>query len=119
MTQRAGFTLIELLVALGVFSLAALALLNLSTAGIGAAARTEERALAGIVAQNLAVEAAVQPFNAIGGDGAGEIELAGRTWTWTRRVEATADPDLARVLIVVRAEGSDWLAAERILFRER
>ena len=43
MRRRAAFTLIELLVALAVFSLAALALLNLSGENTRSAARVETR----------------------------------------------------------------------------
>ena len=43
--DREGFTLIELLVALAVFSLAALALLNLSGENTRSAARVEARTL--------------------------------------------------------------------------
>ena len=51
-----GFTLIEMLVALAVFSLAALALLRLGGASATNAARLQDRALAQIVARNLAAE---------------------------------------------------------------
>ena len=58
---RQGFSLVELLVALAVFSLAAMALLNLSGENTRSAARVEDRTLGGVVAENLAVEAAVTP----------------------------------------------------------
>ena len=61
MTERSGFTLIEMLVALAVFSLAAMALLNLSGENTRTAARVETRTLGGVVAENLAVEAATLP----------------------------------------------------------
>jgi general secretion pathway protein I len=61
-----GFTLIELLVALAVFSLAALALLNLSGENTRSAARVEARTLGGIVAENRAVEAVIAPAIAEG-----------------------------------------------------
>ena len=50
MADRRGFTLIELLVALAVFSLAALALLNLSAENTRSASRVETRTLGGVVA---------------------------------------------------------------------
>ena len=43
MTERPGFSLIEMVVALGVFSLAALALLNLMGEGVRSAVRAETR----------------------------------------------------------------------------
>ncbi len=50
-----GFTLIELLVALAVFSLAALALVNLASENVRSAQGLQTRVLAGIVADNQAV----------------------------------------------------------------
>lgn len=116
MAERAGFTLIELLVALAVFSLAALALLNLTGENTRSAARVETRTLGGIVAENLAVEAMIAP-SVSEGTASGRTPLAGRDWRWTRTVTATAEPDLLRIDIRVRdAEGQ---AAERTLFRSR
>lgn len=116
MTERGGFTLVELLVALAVFSLAALALLNLSGESTRSAARVETRTLGGVVAENLAVEAATAPALAEG-TVSGAVDLAGRPWRWTRTVAATDDPDLIRIHITVN--DSEGQAAQRTLFRSR
>ena len=114
--NKEGFTLIELLVALAVFSLAALALLNLSAENTRSAARVETRTLGGIVAENLAVETMIAPAVSEGTT-TGRTPLAGRPWTWTRTVVPTEDPDLLRIHITVNdAEGQ---AAERTIFRSR
>lgn len=116
MTDRAGFTLIEMLVALAVFGLAAMALLNLSGENTRSAARVETRTLGGVVAENLAVEAAT--LSSIGeGTAAGQVELAGRRWRWTRAVSATDVGGMLR--IEVRVSDAEGQAAERILFRSR
>ena len=116
MAERKGFTLIELLVALAVFSLAALALLNLSGENTRSAARVETRTLGGIVAENLAVEAMIAPA-ITEATTSGQTPLAGRPWTWTRTITPTEDPDLVRIQITVTTpEGQ---AAERTLFRSR
>ena len=114
--KRAGFTLIELLVALAVFSLAALALLNLSGENTRSAARVETRTLGGVVAENLAVEAMIAPLIPEGTT-SGQTPLAGRPWQWTRTVTATDDPDLLRVDI--RVSDAESQAAERTIFRSR
>lgn len=116
MTDRGGFTLIEMLVALAVFGLAAMALLNLSGENTRSAARVETRTLGGVVAENLAVEAATAP--SIGeGTVTGQVELAGRRWRWSRAVSAT---DVAGMLRVhVRVSDTEGQAAERTLFRPR
>ncbi len=116
MAERRGFTLIELLVALAVFSLAALALLNLSGENTRSAARVETRTLGGVVAENLAVEAMIAPSVSEGAT-SGRTPLAGRPWTWTRIVVPTEDPDLLRIHITVN--DPDGQAAERTLFRSR
>lgn len=114
MTERAGFTLIEMLVALAVFGLAAMALLNLSGENTRSAARVETRTLGGVVAENLAVEAATLP---VIGEGTtdGQVELAGRRWRWTRVVSNTGTAGLLR--IDIRVSDAEGQAAERVLFR--
>lgn len=114
MSDRAGFTLIEMLVALAVFSLAAMALLNLSGENTRSAARVESRTLGGVVAENLAVGAAILPMIGEGTE-SGDLELAGRRWRWTRAVSATAVAGMLR--IDVRVSDADGQAAERTLFR--
>ena len=112
MTDRAGFTLIEMLVALAVFGLAAMALLNLTGENTRSAARVETRTLGGVVAENLAVEAAIAP--SLGeGTSAGQVDLAGRRWT--RTVSATDVGGMLRV--DVRVSDAEGQAAERTLFR--
>ena len=112
---RDGFTLIELLVALAVFSLAALALLNLGGENTRSAARAETRTLGGIVVENLAVEAMTAQPALAPGDSDGTEALAGRDWRWTRAVTATDDPDILR--IDIRVSDDEGQAAERVLFR--
>ncbi|AOH36405.1 type II secretion system minor pseudopilin GspI [Luteimonas sp. JM171] len=115
--RRAGFSLLELLVALAVFSLVVLALLNLAGESTRTAVIVEERVLAGIVAGNRAVEAAVEPLDMVAAQGQGEEQLGDRQWRWTRAVSATDDADILRIDIAVYAAGSDRIAAETVLFR--
>lgn len=113
---RGGFTLVEMLVAMAVFSLAALALLNLAGENTRSAARVETRTLGGLVADNVAVEATIAP--SLGeGESSGRVSLAGRAWIWTRTVSGTDDPDIQR--IVIRVSTDEGQAADRTLFRER
>lgn len=116
---EAGFTLIEMLVALAVFSLAVLALLNLSGESTRAAGAIEERAFAGVVAENRAVEAQTARSLDAMGPAEGTEAAGGRTWRWTRRVSDTADPGMVRVDIAVTAEDGRRRAAELTLFRAR
>jgi len=114
MIDRRGFTLIEMLVALAVFSLAALALLNLSGESTRSTARVQDRTLGGIVAENVAAEAMIAQSLPVG-DAAGQARLAGRAWRWTRRVTATDTPGLGR--IEVRVFSDEGQVADRVLFK--
>ncbi|MFC4728782.1 type II secretion system minor pseudopilin GspI [Coralloluteibacterium thermophilus] len=120
MRAERGFTLIEMLVALAVFSLTVLALLNLAGENTRTAHAVEVRALAGIVAENRAVEAVVLDERTLRAARAGEELLAGRAWRWTREVADTADAAILRVEIRVEAaDAAGTVAAERVVFRSR
>ncbi len=112
-----GFSLNEMLVALAVFSLAVLGLLNLAGENTRSAVIIEERVLAGVVADNLAVDAMTEtPAQLVaaaqGSEVAGDIN-----WRWTRTLSETDDADIVRVDIVVRPQHEERIAAELSLFR--
>lgn len=112
----AGFTLIEVLVALAIFSLAALALLRLQGAALGTTARLDERTMADIVAQNMAVELMIAAQPPAYGATAGTTANAGRSWRWTQTVARSPDPRLQR--IEIRVGGPDGgTAATRTVVR--
>jgi len=100
-TSERGFTLLEMLVALAVFSLAALALVRLQAVSLRTTVDLENRAMAGIVAQNLAVEAVTDPVAPARGQAQGVTTNGGRNWRWTRIVAPTDDQRLVRVTIRV------------------
>jgi general secretion pathway protein I len=109
-TSQSGFTLLEVLVALAVFSLAALALLRLQGASLSTVARLDDKLMAAVVAQNVAVETQVmQPAPAFGRS-AGEEENGGRRWRWQREVMRTPDPGLQRIEIEVSGPDGSRLA---------
>ncbi|MDV3253904.1 MAG: type II secretion system minor pseudopilin GspI [Lysobacter sp.] len=115
----AGFSLIELLVAVSVFSLTVLALLNLAGENTRSAMVIEQQVLAGVVADNRAVEAMMatpaQLASAVDG---GEVVLGDRTWRWTRRVAATEVDAMVRIDVAVMPADEDRVAAEATLYRE-
>ena len=115
----AGFSLIELLVAVSVFSLTVLALLNLAGENTRRAVVIEQQVLAGVVADNRAVEAMMatpaQLASAVDG---GEVVLGDRTWRWTRRVAATEVDAMVRIDVAVMPAEEDRVAAEATLYRE-
>lgn len=113
-----GFSLIEMLVALAVFGLTVLALLNLAGENTRTALVIEESVLAGVVADNRAVEALVATPAELRGATTGS-EIAGdRRWRWTRSVTPTENLAIVRVDIVVMPQGEDRIAAEAHVFRD-
>lgn len=112
-----GFSLLELMVALAVFALVALALLNLSGENVRIAVVVEERVMAGVVAENRAVEAMLLPTARLGVPAAGRDAVGGREWRWTRATARTNDPSIMRLDIRVQAAGTDQVIAEAQVFR--
>jgi len=101
-----GFTLIEMLVALAVFSLAALALLRLEGATVRQTADLDEKAVAQLVARNLAVELLTDPAPPPLGRATGELVNGGRRWRWARQVVRTEGEQMVRIDIAVLGTAS-------------
>ena len=115
--RHAGFSLIEMLVALAVFSLAVIALLHLAGQNTRAAAVIEERVLAGVVADNRAVEAMLAGSGELATEETGAETCGDRAWQWTRRVQATDDTGIVRVQVTVSPAGTGGVSAEASVFR--
>lgn len=115
--SHAGFSLLEMLVALAVMALVVLALLNLAGESTRTAVLVEERVLAGIVAENRAVEAATTPLRLLAQAGEGGEHLGDRDWRWTRTLTPTDEGAIVRIDIAVHPADSERIAAEAVLFR--
>ncbi len=100
---EAGFSLIEVVAALGVFGIAAMALMHLTGENIRAVGALEDKTFAGIVADNQLIDAMTAERLPVGLT-SGEVIVAEREWTWTRTVSPTTDPGLLRVEVSVRRE---------------
>lgn len=112
-----GFSLIEMLVALAIFGLAVLGLLNLAGESTRTAVVIEERVMAGVVADNVAVDAMTANARELSASSQGR-EVAGSVeWRWTRTVSATDDPSILRIDIAVMPPDEQRIAAELSLFR--
>jgi general secretion pathway protein I len=96
-----GFTLIEMIVALAIFSLAALALVKLQGATVRNTATVDTKAMAQIVANNIAVEAMTDVGPPTIGKSEGQEANGGQNWRWMRTVAKTADPKIVRIDIAV------------------
>ena len=112
-----GFTLIEVLVALAVFSLAALALLNVAGENTRTAEVVTTRVLAGVVAENQAVALMTDPAPLAAGEAEGSELQGGRLWRWRRKVSATDVAGMMRIDLAVVADGVERPVAELTVFR--
>lgn len=112
-----GFSLIEMLVAMAVFSLVALAVLNLAGENTRSAVVIEERVLAGVVADNRAVEAMLATPAELAAQSAGTESAGDRDWRWTRTVSQTDMDAIVRVDVTVMPTGEDRVVAEASVFR--
>jgi general secretion pathway protein I len=110
-----GFSLIEMMAALAVLAIAGLALVNMTSATTRNAAAVQERALAAIAAENILnreILRGTRPQS-----GSGEYALGGTDYAWELAVSQTGDAGLLRLHLVVRAAGSEQIAAELDTFR--
>ena len=67
-------------------------------------------AQAGIIAENVAVEAFASPNPPDMGFAQGDIDMAGRRWSWRRTVSPTDQPGLVRMDVAVLLEGRETAA---------
>jgi general secretion pathway protein I len=114
---EAGFSLLEVVVAIAVFSLGALAVMNVLGEDARAAEANERRTVAAIVAENRLTEAmAPAQAPAIGVSSGMETSLS-RQWEWQVRIAASPDPRMVRIDVAVREAGQQQLLAELSSFR--
>lgn len=102
-----GFTLIEVLVALAVLAISLAAVINSVSANTGNAAHLRDRTLAHWVAMNKVAEVQASAVFPDTGVTKGEALMGERAWLWTMTVAATADPNVRRLDVAVRARESD------------
>ena len=110
-----GFTLLEMLVALSIIAIAALTLVRLDAYAVRSAGDLDESTIAGIVAQNRAVELWTDPAPPTIGTSASSVTNAGRTWRIEQRVAKTADDSLLRIDLTVRPESGRGQAVLTII----
>lgn len=113
----AGFSLLEVVVAIAVFSLGAMATLNvLGQSGRNAEA-DESRMLAGIVAENRIAEAMAMSRPPPTGATRGAEAALSRNWEWEMRVAPSPEPRILRIDVSVREAGHSQVLAQYSSFR--
>src|SRR5690606_32363294 len=98
---------------------AALTLVRLDAYAVRAAGDLDESSLAGVVAQNRAVEIWTDPAPPTIGASTSRVANGGREWRVDQRVAETAADRLRRLDLGVRAEGVRGRAALTIIRRWR
>jgi general secretion pathway protein I len=113
-------TLVEVLVAFAILGMLAASILMLVGQSAQFIAAAEERAVAGIVADNLMVESLAASAPLERGDSSGEMQLGGRTFSFERVVVEPGVEGVVRIEIRVRAAGGrQVLASATTLNAER
>ncbi|MCD7098947.1 type II secretion system minor pseudopilin GspI [Stenotrophomonas sp. MMGLT7] len=115
MPASTGFSLIELLVALAIFALVVVGLLNLAGESTRTAVHVERSVLAGIVADNLAAEAALAEASALAAPAQGSERLGERDWRWRRETAASGNDGLLRIDIEVTGDDGAVAANATVL----
>jgi general secretion pathway protein I len=110
--KNRGMTLIEVMVALAVFSLAALAAVNVATEHMRSLSYIEQKTLALWVANNHLTQLQLDKKLPKLGDTKGRVEFAGQTWHWRQSGLKTPDPDfrMVRIRILSSADSTSALA---------
>lgn len=95
-----GLTLVETLVALAILSAVALSSYAVLSQATRFMAREQERALAGVIADNILIDALARQAAPDRGVEEGEQELAGRRFLW-RRTVTEAGEDYVNVEVTI------------------
>lgn len=101
LSRQRAFTLLEVLVALAIFATVAAAVLTAAASSVRNAARLEEKALAGWLADNQLVELQLQRPSPGTGRNQREVSYAGRDWQLQEAIDSTSDPAMRRVTLWV------------------
>ena len=115
--QSDGFSLLEVVVAIAVFSLGALAVINVLDEGTRSASADERRAIATIVAENRLAEAMATTRPPSNGVTRGTEAALSRSWEWELRVAPSPEPRILRIDVSVHETGSEQVLAEFSSFR--
>lgn len=102
-----AFTLVEVLVALAIAALALSAVAAAVSQMVDAASSMRERTFAAWIAQNQITELRLSNVQPEVTETSGDVEYAGREWTWVATVSETGVENLFRVDVSISAVDSD------------
>ncbi len=111
-----GFTLIEVIAALMLFSVGIVALISMNTQSVRTVNILEDRFVAGVVADNLLVEAR-RERRLETGEKDGEEQSMGRQFEWQREIIETELDNFFKITVRVREAGQENILMERTAYR--
>lgn len=111
-----GFTLVEVLVALGVFSIAAMALAHLGNETLVGARHVDQRFLAMVEADNILAETTVRSSVIPAGVESGESVQRGRKLAWRRTISPAGRDGLYVLSVTVSDAGTGQQLVTRQTF---
>lgn len=118
-SRARGFTLIETLVALAILGAVVTAVLALISQSARFVATSEDRLLAGVLADNLMVDALAGAAPLERNETEAEVEFAGSLWATRQLIVETGLAGVVRIDVSVRRAGSQQtLAAATSLKKE-
>lgn len=113
----AGFSLLEVVVAIAVFSLGALATMNVLGQSGRSADADARRMIAGIIAENRIAEVMAMNRPPRVGTSQGVESAMSQDWDWEMRVGPSPEPRILRIDVSVHEAGSTQVLAEISSFR--
>lgn len=114
--KRDGFTLIEVMLALSIFTLAALAALQVASAHLRSISVIEERTFATMVASNRMAQLHISDQWPPQNGASGRMLMAERPWFWRQEVVATVTDGLREVTVIVSTEEDGAEVARLVAF---
>ncbi len=117
-SKQQGFSLVETVAALGILSLAAVPLMQLSSEAVQNTGRLESRLLARTTAENVLARTMADPDPLDLGQTAGTETQLGRTYDWTLIVYPTEQPTLMRLEVRVAETGRDQTLARLMTLKK-
>ncbi len=111
-----GFTLIEVLAALVIFSVALTGLVHVNTQSVRTVNSLEAKMLAGIVADNVIIEARRKELQK--GSQSGEEIAKGKKFIWEQEISETELKGFYEIVVSVKANDKDQVIVKRRAYRQ-
>jgi len=110
-----GFTLIEVLASLVIFSVAIVGLIHLNTQSVKTVTSLEGKMLAGIVADNVLIDARRKELRT--GENDGRETARGQEFIWLTETRETEVKDFYEIIVSVRDAKGEQVLVERRAYR--